>query len=180
MHKNETLICLVSDVHFVGVGRRRVKCNIISTPHWQKHNLKLRMYPVSVKYDCQILKNSNHKYCPLSRHCWIKLTGSNALEHRLTLSITASHSDTTFCSIWWDILDLITSSTVLTCAFITLILISPFVMLPKFVTFHGILTFSHLTTTQLAHSKGPHWFLLPITHVIQMFEQPANTSLFDD
>ena len=40
--------------------------------------------------------------------------------------------------------------------------------------------FTILTTTQLAHSKDPHWFLLLITHVIQMFEQPANTSLIDD
>ena len=29
----------------------------------------LRVNPVSVKYDCQILKKSNHGYYPLSRHC---------------------------------------------------------------------------------------------------------------
>ena len=32
-------------------------------------NTVWRVYPVSVKFDCQILKKTNHRYCPLSRHC---------------------------------------------------------------------------------------------------------------
>ena len=45
-------------------------------------------------------------------------------------------------------------------------------MLPKSWPIHGIVTFSHLATTRLAHSTGPHWFSLLIIRVNQMFEQP--------
>ena len=115
------------------------------------------MYPVSVKYDCQILKKSNHRYCPLSRHCWIKLTWSNALEHTVhNCQSQWTRSVTTFCSKWCDILDLATYITFLTCAFLTFILISPFVILPKSVTYpwnSDLFTFDDHTISSLQGSS---------------------------